>query len=250
MTVDGASVEPDPETGIFEFGDIDCKPRKPAGYGFAVDLGATYDILPNLQASLAVNDLGFISWNRNSTVSGVSTQETEFTGVAVSGDGTESAPRLRLRNDEVHPDGEPKHLEDAPRGGQCRSRIRTLEPPGRIRTPLYGPLLGVQDHAQHHRFGELPPTRWFTLTGSYSVLNNRGSAVGLGLNLCPGWINFFVATDLLLTKRTPQWVPIKQSSANLTLSGNSPRKAQPPYRRLHPRKRPEINFQGRARGGV
>ncbi len=92
MTVDGASVEPDPETGIFEFGDIDCKPRKPAGYGFAVDLGATYDILPNLQASLAVNDLGFISWNRNSTVSGVSTQETEFTGVAVSGDGTESAP--------------------------------------------------------------------------------------------------------------------------------------------------------------
>ena len=61
------------------------------------------------------------------------------------------------------------------------------------------------------------PTRWFTLTGSYSVLNNRGSAVGLGLNLCPGWINFFIATDLLLTKHTPQWVPIKQSSAHLTL---------------------------------
>ena len=61
------------------------------------------------------------------------------------------------------------------------------------------------------------PTRWFTLTGSYSVLNNRGSAIGLGLNLCPGWINFFVATDLLLTKRTPQWIPIKQSSANVTL---------------------------------
>ena len=61
------------------------------------------------------------------------------------------------------------------------------------------------------------PTRWFTLTGSYSVLDNRGSAVGLGLNLCPGWINFFLATDLLLTKHTPQWVPVKQSSMNLTL---------------------------------
>ena len=61
------------------------------------------------------------------------------------------------------------------------------------------------------------PVRWFTLTGSYSVLNNRGGAVGLGLNLCPGWINFFLATDLLITKHTPQWVPVRQSSANLTL---------------------------------
>ena len=59
--------------------------------------------------------------------------------------------------------------------------------------------------------------RWFTLTGSYSVLNNRGGAVGLGLNLCPGWINFFLATDLLITRHTPQWVPVRQSSANLTL---------------------------------
>ena len=61
------------------------------------------------------------------------------------------------------------------------------------------------------------PLRWFTLTGSYSVLDNRAGAVGLGLNLCPGWINFFVATDLLLTRHTPQWVPVKQSTANATI---------------------------------
>ena len=92
VTADGTSVTPDPETGIFQFSDIDYKPRKPAGYGFAVDLGATYDILPNLQASLAVTDLGFISWDKNSTVSGVSTQQTEFTGVTVPDDGSESTP--------------------------------------------------------------------------------------------------------------------------------------------------------------
>lgn len=49
------------------------------------------------------------------------------------------------------------------------------------------------------------------------MLDNRAGAVGLGLNLCPGWINFFVATDLLLTRHTPQWVPVKQSTANATI---------------------------------
>ena len=53
---------------VYKLDDIDFKPTSPAGYGFAVDLGATYDILPNLQASLAVNDLGFIGWSKKKNV--------------------------------------------------------------------------------------------------------------------------------------------------------------------------------------
>ena len=83
LTAAGAKVETDPDSETFEIGDLDFKPTKPAGYGFALDLGATYDILPNLQASLAVTDLGFISWSKKNSVMGVSTQETEFTGATV-----------------------------------------------------------------------------------------------------------------------------------------------------------------------
>ena len=54
----------------FESDDIEINKIKPAGYGFAVDLGATYEILPGLQASLAVTDLGFINWSKTSTVAG------------------------------------------------------------------------------------------------------------------------------------------------------------------------------------
>jgi len=61
------------------------------------------------------------------------------------------------------------------------------------------------------------PVRWFTLTGSYSVIDNRGGAVGLALNLCPSWINFFIATDVVTAKHTPQWIPVKQSMMNVTL---------------------------------
>ena len=55
---------------VYKMDDINLKPTSPAGYGFAVDLGATYDILPNLQASLAVNDLGFISWSKDKNGTG------------------------------------------------------------------------------------------------------------------------------------------------------------------------------------
>ena len=43
-----------------------------------------------------------------------------------------------------------------------------------------------------------------------------GGAVGLALNLCPRFISFFVGTDILLSKKTPQWLPINQGTMNLT----------------------------------
>lgn len=61
------------------------------------------------------------------------------------------------------------------------------------------------------------PMRWFGLSGSYSFIDNRASALGLGLNLNPGWINFYVATDVLLTKKSAQWIPIKQGRMNFNL---------------------------------
>ena len=61
------------------------------------------------------------------------------------------------------------------------------------------------------------PIRWFTLTGSYSFVENRAHAVGFALNCCPSWINFYLATDILVGKHTPQFLPVKQNSINLTL---------------------------------
>ncbi len=217
VTADGTTVTPNPETGTFEMSDLNFKPRKPAGYGFAVDLGATYDILPGLQASLAVIDLGFIKWNKNSTVSGVSTQQAEFVGVTVPDDGTDQAPDFDLEMLKFN------QVESSANSKMLRASINAG-----VEYELWNHWVGFglfysmrfwEYKTMHNLTGSVNfhPVRWFTLTGSYSVLNNRGGAVGLGLNLCPGWINFFLATDLLITKHTPQWVPVRQSSANLTL---------------------------------
>ena len=62
----------------------------------------------------------------------------------------------------------------------------------------------------------IQPTRWLTFTGSYSALDNRSGAVGLGLSIHPRWLHFFIATDLLTSRHTPQWIPIRQSTAYVT----------------------------------
>lgn len=80
------------ENGTYTLGDLSPKPYKPAGYGFAVDLGATYDILPELQVSVAVTDLGFISWNKKYNSTGRSVKSLEFTGVQIENGHTAEQP--------------------------------------------------------------------------------------------------------------------------------------------------------------
>lgn len=195
---------------------ISYKPKGPSGYGFAVDLGATYDILPELQASLAVNDLGFIGWSRSSTLSGTAAKNLEYTGVTIDGGVTESQPDFNL-----------DVLEFQQQTAQSHSRMLHASINAGIEYKLwqnrtsFGLLYSTRFWAYktlHNLTGSVNfrPVYWFQLTGSYSVLGSRGGAFGLALNLCPSWINFFVATDILTAKHTPQWVPIKQSSMNVT----------------------------------
>mgnify|MGYP002569312416 FL=1 len=217
LTAAGAKVETDPDSETFEIGDLDFKPTKPAGYGFALDLGATYDILPNLQASLAVTDLGFISWSKKNSVMGVSTQETEFTGATVPENASEPVPDFdleMLKFNQVDGRSTTKMLRASVNAGLEYEVWRHKIGIGLLYTARvweYKTMHNITGSVNFH------PVRWFTVSGSYSVIDNRGGAVGLALNLCPSWINFFIATDMLVSKHTPQWIPIKQSTMNVTL---------------------------------
>lgn len=216
VTLGGASVDMPEGSETFEFNNINMKPTKPAGYGFAVDLGATFDILPDLQASLAIVDLGFINWNQSNTVSGVSAQQLEFTGTTITADGSESVPDFEFELLKFHPTegrGSNKMLRTTLNAG---IEYRLWE-----RRVGFGLLYSARFWAYrtyHNITGSVnfQPIEWFTLSGSYSVLDNRSGAVGLAMNISPGWINLFVGTDMLLSRHTPQWVPIKQNTMNLT----------------------------------
>lgn len=220
VTAAGTTVETslnDKGERIFKPNDLNFNPEKPAGYGFAVDLGATYDILPNLQASLAVNDLGFISWNKKHNISGRSAKELTFSGVTIE-NGEQSK----------QPDFDLDILEFTPAEAQKTSKMLRASINAGLEYELWRHKIGIgllytarfwEYKTLHNITGSVNfhPVRWFTLTGSYTVIDNRGGAVGLALNLNPSWINFFIATDVLTTRHTPQWVPVKQSMMNLTL---------------------------------
>ena len=200
----------------FESDDIEINKIKPAGYGFAVDLGATYEILPGLQASLAVTDLGFINWSKTSTVAGRAETSIEYTGIMIENGETSSTPDFSL--DDL-------------------KQFRPIEAKGSVRALQASVNAGLGYFMWDHRVGfgllyqarfrefktlhsvtgsiNFSPIRWFTLSGSYTAGSGMG-AFGLALNLCPGWINFFVGTDLVATRFTPQFIPGKHKSMNVT----------------------------------
>lgn len=142
---------------IYKFNDIEFQPTSPAGYGFAVDLGATYDILPDLQASLAVNDLGFISWGKGNNLSGTSSKNLEFTGTTVEGGTVSELPDfdldvLEFRKEEAR--SATRALRASVNAGL---EYRMWQNRASVGVLYFDALLGIQDPAQHHRRSELPP---------------------------------------------------------------------------------------------
>lgn len=194
-----------------------------SGYGFAIDLGATYNILENLQVSVAVNDLGFISWG-NSACFATSSKDPflfRFSGV----DMVLNADGVTVQE----PDFESEGLDLAViGGGKGKARpIRATVNAG-VEYELWQHRLGL-GLLYHGRMGLYAPSHnltaslafhpvyWFTLAPSYTFNNNRGGAVGLALNIAPKGFNFFIATDVLTSKLAKDlYIPYKQDRMTFT----------------------------------
>jgi len=208
-----------------EFDDLEFGMGGPAGYGAAIDLGATYDVLDNLQVSLAVNDLGFICWSKSAASRFATTNQTitfEGVDVEVAGDGSGG---VQTSTGDVDFSLDDMKLLQRENKGQAKMVRATLNAGVEYEVWRHKIGIGLLYHARmggykssHNLTASVNfhPVRWFTLTPSYTFNNNSAHAVGLALNLCPNWINFFVATDMLLTKHSKQFIPYKQGKMNLT----------------------------------
>ncbi|WP_419507495.1 DUF5723 family protein [Alistipes communis] len=189
---------------------------KPAGYGAAFDIGATYEPIPNLLVSAAVNDIGFIAWNKASSMHGTVSRRLTFDGAQVDASGVADIDfdLGELKFEQVDEESATRMLHYTMNlGAEYRLWDRRVG---------FGALYQIHkyDYAALHNLTasvNFQPVRWFGLSGSYSFIDNRASALGLGLNLNPGWINFYIATDVLLTKKSAQWIPIKQGRMNFNL---------------------------------
>ena len=238
LTAAGAKVETDPDSETFEIGDLDFKPTKPAGYGFALDLGATYDILPNLQASLAVTDLGFISWSKKNSVMGVSTQETEFTGATVPENASEPVPDFdleMLKFNQVDGRSTTKMLRASVNAGLEYEVWRHKIGIGLL---LHGPRLEIQDHAQHHRIGQFPPRALVHGVGKLFGDRQPRRSRRPGAEPLPQ-LDQFLSGNRRADFEAHAAVGSHQAEFDERNArpGHPHRQAEPPYRGLRPRRR-------------
>lgn len=199
---------------VYDLEELEAK--APGGYGFGLDIGATYDILPELQVSLSVNDLGFMAWSASNSASGQVDKSLEFTGIEIDANGNSTRPSFDLDDMEfaiADKTGKTEMLRASINAG---AEYNFLD--HRIGVGLFYSTK-FWKYKTHHNLtasANFRPLRWLHASGSFSYLGSDDTAIGLALNICPGFINFFVATDILLSKKTPQWIPIQQSNANVT----------------------------------
>ncbi len=203
----------------FDVDDVEMNGFSPAGFGVAIDLGAEYQVTKNLKVSLAANDIGFISWREKCNVSATVAAEQSFTGVEVDGSGNVNDEGVEFSFDEMT-------LNNAE--SQSSTRFLQANLIAGAEYSFLNELIGVSGLYTMHFWrsktmhdvvlaANVRPISWFTAAMSYSLVNNSGNAVGLALNFSPSWFNLFLASDILLSKKSAQFIPIDQSTMNISL---------------------------------
>ncbi len=186
------------------------------GFGVGFDVGVTYDVLPQLQISASVTDLGAMFWSKKATQRASLSESIMFDGVKIDEHGA-SQPHFDLEDFELNAElnkGETTMLRTAINIGGEYSFLQR-----RISLGLFYSVKFWETKVRHNLVvaANFRPLYWLHVSGSLALIDNRNTAVGLALNFCPNkGINFFVGTDVLLSKVTPQFVPVNQSSMNVT----------------------------------
>ncbi len=200
--------------------DFDSGKLGIAGYGFGIDLGASYKILDNLTVSASVLDLGFISWSKSSTkIASANPIRLDIKGSTYANMVDPNNPNTvmnavnqlqndaqgymdRVTNGDVL-DYDMLQLEVSDAKESRKSRLASTlvlgAEYGFFNNKLAVGVLSTTRFVQPDALTELTfsanyrPKSWFNVALSYSAIQSAGKSFGLGLKLGP----LFVGTDYM-----------------------------------------------------
>ena len=200
--------------------DFDSGKLGIAGYGFGIDLGASYKILDNLTVSASVLDLGFISWSKSSTkIASANPDPIDIKGSTYANMVDPNNPNTvmnavnqlqndaqgymdRVTNGDVL-DYDMLQLEVSDAKESRKSRLASIlvlgAEYGFFNNKLAVGVLSTTRFVQPDALTELTfsanyrPKSWFNVALSYSAIQSAGKSFGLGLKLGP----LFVGTDYM-----------------------------------------------------
>lgn len=202
---------------IYDLDSMDGSFSGPAGYGAAIDLGATFDFSDRLRFSLALNDVGFISWSKSSNTSATIANEFSFSGASLD----VNSGSVDNTTDGVEID----EIEFVAEESEASTKWLQANVKAGAEYGFFNNRIGIGGIYSMYLWSSktihnitaavtLRPTRWFSFASSYAFTNNRSNTLGFAANFATGFVNLYIATDLLASRKTAQYIPIEQTSMN------------------------------------
>lgn len=172
------------EDGMID--DFDMNGFGIAGYGGAIDLGATYKVLDNLTVSAAVIDLGFISWSKNSTTVASAEADDKYDRdnywefLDRTGGGTVfDFDLIGLQTGDATKSRTTSLASTLVLGGEY-SFLNNKLSAGVLSTTRFGSLRTISELTLSANYR---PKTWLNTTLSYSMIQSGGKSVGLAFKV-------------------------------------------------------------------
>ena len=207
--------------------DFDFSNFGVAGYGLGFDLGTVYRINEAATVSLAITDIGFISW-KDCSVARNNNEEFVYNGFDNIGaeDNPDGSNDFEDAADELGDSAEGLiNFKNDGKQGHTSSLYTTIRAAGEyglLRNKIsFGALFTMRVgtprvYTEGMITANFRPTGWFNaaINGSFS---NVRSSMGAVLNFHPRAVNFFIGTDYLLAKFSKQIIPVNAAKFNMAM---------------------------------
>lgn len=224
------------EKGNYDLGNMNIDAggfTKPAGAGFAVDLGVTYKPIPNLTIEAAFNNWGSVKWSASTLQKGTANGAFSFTGF----DGFNDTESMNKQIDKLIEDAtamfEFKKIDADSFVDKLPLTVNlsaSYSLYNREKNDLLFGLLFQSHNKGLYHYNRLTaavtynPTSWFYMSGTFDITAKDVNRIGLALNVSPRWINIFIASDYI----TPQisklnssiYYPSGKARFNLAFGGS------------------------------
>lgn len=214
-------------SGIDEF-----KPSL-SGFGMAFDLGATYQVMPDLMVSAAITDLGFISWSNTYMASSAGNWTFDgFKNPIYAGGEDTGNNKLDDQLDALIDDLEDifSVYEDG-KESQSHALAATINLGAEYTLPVYRNLrfgflytsrmAGKFAHHQAQLSAVVRPVKWFEAAWNMAG-GTAGFTSGLVLDFRAKHFNFFIGTDRFFGKVSKQFIPLNKANTSVSLGLSVP----------------------------
>lgn len=206
-----------------------------AGFGMAVDLGATYKVMEDLTVSAALTDLGFINWSNAQHASSAGHWEFEGFGngnygeeIPINQDGRDLGDQFKDLGDDL---GDAFAVYDDGVKSATRALAATLSLGAEYTLPAYRNLrfgflyqsrmAGRHSYHQGRFSANVAPVKWFDASLSMGF-TSTGVQGGLVASLHAKHFNFTIGTDRFFGKFSKQGIPLNRANSNIAIGMSFP----------------------------